>query len=170
MPTTNVELDPESLRDFFIAHLTKIYTAKSHLISSLVALEEEAHFSDLKKGIGETIDDVQKQQTRMEQIYERLGTKISEKSSSGMLGLIRDSFEEIKQRSGQPVLRDLSMLFYLHNIESIEMASFQLLQMVAVKMKDHEIKRLVRENYEDAKADRTLLLLITTKYLTSTPS
>src|SRR5690606_41458981 len=92
---------------------------------------------------------------------------ISEKNSEGMVGLISDSIEEIKQRSGQPVLRDLAMLFYLHDIESIEMASFQLLQMIAVKMKDEEIKRLVRENYQDAKASRTLLLLITTKYLTA---
>ena len=169
MPT-DIELDPSSLRDFFIVHLNKIYTAKSHLISSLITLEEEAHFSDLKKGIRETIDDVQKQQKRMEQVYQRLGIEFSEESSSGMLGLIKDSFEEIRQRSGQLILRDLSMLFYLHNIESIEMASFQLLQMIAVKMKDDKIKRLVRENYEDAKAGRTLLLLITTKYLTSTSS
>ncbi len=169
MPT-DIKLHPDSLHDFFVAHLNKIYTAKLHLISNMVTLEEEAHFSDLKKAIRETIDDVQKQQQRMDQIYQRLGIEFSEKSSSGMLGLIKDSFEEIKQRSGQPVLRDLSMLFYLHNIESIEMASFQLLQMVAVKMKDDEIKHLVRANYEDAKADRTLLLLITTKYLTSPPS
>ncbi|MGV3762794.1 DUF892 family protein [Parapedobacter sp.] len=161
----DIELDADQLRNFFIAHLTKIYTAKTHLVSSLHTLEEEAHFADLKKGIRETINDVQKQQGRMRQIYDRLGAEVSEKSSSGMLGLIKDSFEEIRQRSGQPVLRDLAMLFYLHNIESIEMASFQLLQMIAVKMKDEEITRLVRENYEDAKTDRTLLLLITTKYL-----
>ena len=167
----DIELHPDSLRDFFVVHLNKIYTAKSHLIRHLVVLEEEAHFSDLKKGIRETINDVRKQQKRMEQIYQRLGAKFSEKNSSGMLGLIKGSFDDVKQRSAQPILRDLSMLFYLHHIESMEMASFQLLQMVAVKMKDDEIKRLVRENYEDAKTDRTLLLLITTKYLTSsTPS
>lgn len=162
---TDIKLDSDSLRDFFVTHLNKIHTAKSHLVSSLITLEEEAHFSDLKKGIRETIDDVQRQQARMEQIYTRLNTEISEQSSQGMLGLIKDSFEEIKRRGEQPVLRDLAMLFYLHNIESIEMASFQLLQMIAVKMKDDEVKRLVRENYEDAKAGRTLLLLITTKYL-----
>lgn len=39
------------------------------------------------------------------------------------------------------LLRDLSMLFYL--------------QMIPLKMKDGEIKRLLRENYEDAKASRT---------------
>lgn len=162
---TDRKLDTNSLRDFFIAHLMKIYSAKTHLISSLHALEEEAHFVDLKRGIRETIDDVKNQQMRMRQIYSHLDVEHSEKSSNGMLGLIKDSFEEIRQRSGQPVLRDLAMLFYLHNIESIEMASFQLLQMIAVKMKDEEIKRLVRENYDDAKAGRTLLLLITTKYL-----
>lgn len=166
----DIQLHPDSLRDFFVTHLNKIYTAKSHLLSNLITLEEEAHFLDLKKGIHETIDDVRKQQARMEQIYACLETEISEQSSQGMLGLIKDSFEELKRHSEQPVLRDLALLFYLHNIESVEMASFQLLQMVAVKMKDNEIKRLVHENYEDAKAGRTLLLLITTKYLTASSS
>lgn len=169
MPT-EIRLHPEDLHDFFVDHLNKIYTAKSHLASSLITLEEEAQFADLKRGIRETIDDVRKQQVRMEQIYSHLNTGVSEQSSQGMLGLIKDSFQEIKQRGDQPVLRDLTMLFYLHNIESIEMASFQLLQMIAVKMKDDEIKRLVRENYEDARASRTLLLLITTKYLATSPS
>jgi ferritin-like metal-binding protein YciE len=163
----NIELHPDELRDFFIVHLNKIYAAKSHLVSSLGMLKTEAHFSDLKKGIQETAADVKKQLARMREIYALLETEASEESCNGLLGLVKDSFEDVKCRSGQPVLRDLSILFYLHHIESMEMASFQLLQMAAVKMRNEEIKRLVRENYEDAKADRTLLLLITTKYLSS---
>jgi hypothetical protein len=49
----------------------------------------------------------------------------------------------------------------------MEMASFQILQIAAVKLKNNQIKQLIRENYDEAKADRTLMLLIAAKYITS---
>jgi len=64
-------------------------------------------------------------------------------------------------------LRDLSILFYMQNIESVEMASFQVLKMVAVKLKNKQLTQLLTENFDEAKEDRALLLLITKKYLTS---
>jgi hypothetical protein len=54
----------------------------------------------------------------------------------------------------------MSILFYLPNIESIEMAFLQILEMPAVKLKNRCINQLLNQNYEIAKADRTLLLLI----------
>ncbi|WP_281024308.1 DUF892 family protein [Mucilaginibacter celer] len=60
----------------------------------------------------------------------------------------------------------MSILFYLHNIESMEMASFQILRIAAVKLKNSQIKKLTQRNYDEAKADRTLMLLIAAKYIT----
>ena len=37
--------------------------------------------------------------------------------------------------------------------------------MTAVKLKKKQIKQLIKENYDEAKADRMLLLLITAKYV-----
>jgi ferritin-like metal-binding protein YciE len=64
-------------------------------------------------------------------------------------------------------LRDMSILFYLQNIESMEMASFQVLRIAAVKLKNKQIKQLLTENVDEAKESRTLLLLISAKYITS---
>jgi ferritin-like metal-binding protein YciE len=55
----------------------------------------------------------------------------------------------------EPELRDLSVAFYMQNIESMEVASFQVLQMAAVKLKNKQIKQLTRENYDETKSDRT---------------
>jgi ferritin-like metal-binding protein YciE len=66
---------------------------------------------------------------------------------------------------GEIELQDLSIIFYLHNIENVEMVSFQILQMAATKLKDRQISNLLQENYDQAKADRVLLLLISSKYM-----
>lgn len=77
------ELHPDESRDFFIVHLNKIYAAKSHLVSSLGTLKTEAHFSDLKKGVQATANDVKKQLERLQEIYALLETEASEERCNG---------------------------------------------------------------------------------------
>ena len=82
-----------------------------------------------------------------------------------MTGLIDDAFTAIQQHSNDPWLRDMSILFYLQNIENLEVASFQALQIAAVKLKNKDIERLLKENFNSAKADRSLLLMLSAKYI-----
>ncbi|MES2829815.1 MAG: DUF892 family protein [Bacteroidota bacterium] len=162
-----INLGSEKLKIFFIKHLDRIYGAKLHLIAKLPVIFKEVEFDDLRNAIAETVSDVEKQIARMEVIYSLLDAEASKGSIHGMTGLIQDAFEAIDEQSGEPELRDLSIIFYLQNIASVEMASFQILQMAAVKLKNKHINQLLKENYEDAKADRTLLLLISSKYITN---
>ncbi|MCE6992969.1 DUF892 family protein [Dyadobacter sp. CY323] len=161
----DINVERSDLERFFVHHLHKIYAAKTMLVTELPELMNNAHFSDLREAIHTTIEDVKQQIERMKQIYEMLPVDFSEVHSNGLKGLIDDSFNDIKLHSKNPELRDMSILFYLHNIESIEMASFQILEMAAVKLRNDQIKQLIKQNYEQAKADRTLLLLISAKYM-----
>lgn len=162
-----INLGTKKLRTYFITNLDKIYAAKSHLVKHLPEIADEIHFSDLCTAILETLEDVEKQLARMDIIYAILDAEREEGNYSGLAGLVDDAFQDIKLHSKEPELRDLSIAFYMQNIESIEMASFQVLEMASVKLKNKQIKQLIKENYDEAKADRTLLLLITAKYLTA---
>lgn len=162
-----IEVGPEKLRTYFIHNLDKIYAAKTHLVKHLPTIADVSYFSDLRHAILETLEDVEKQIARMDIIYAILDAEQSMGNCSGLTGLVDDAFEDIKLNTHEPELRDLSIAFYMQNIESVEMASFQVLEMAAVKLKNKQIKQLIRENYDEAKADRTLLLLITAKYLTA---
>lgn len=159
-----INLGSDQLKRFFITHLDRIYAAKMHLISKLPVLATEAKFSDLKNAIEETMGGVQNQLARMQMIYTFLDAEVSSGSIHGLIGLVDDAFESIKQQDGEAELQDLSIIFYLQNIESVEMASFQILRMAAVKL-DKRISALLKENYEEAKSDRALLLLISSKYI-----
>lgn len=161
-----IKLGSKKLKTFFIDHLNRIYSAKLHLIDRLPLLSNEAYFSDLQNAIAETVQNVEKQIARMEMIYALLDKEVAPANVLGLTSLVDDAFEAIQRQKGDAVLRDLSILFYLQNIESVEMASFQILQMAAVKIKNQQVVQLLKENYEEAKADRTLFLLISTKYIT----
>lgn len=162
-----INLGSERLKLFFIKHLDRIYAAKIHLTHKLPLLAEEARFKDLRNAIFDTVGNVEMQLARLQLIYTLLDCDPSKGSIHGLSGLIDDAFEAINEQKGEAELQDLSIIFYLQNIESVEMASFQILQMAAIRLHNPHINKLLKENYEEAKSDRTLLLLISSKYIVS---
>jgi ferritin-like metal-binding protein YciE len=163
----NINFDKKDLEKFFIKHLNKIYAAKMLLLVHLPEIMKNAYFSDLKHGIQDTLEDIKKQVTRMDEIFEMMHISVSSENSNALESLVEDSFRDITKYADNGELRDMSILFYLHNMESIEMASFQILEMMSVKLKNERIKQLIKRNYEDARKDRTLLLLLNAKYIST---
>jgi len=145
-PWEKIDLGSEKLKVFFLIHLDRIYAAKYHLVSRLPSLARQAQYFKLKEAILKTVQDVEKQVARMQLIYTLLDAEVSTGSINGIIGLIDDAFEAIQAQEGEAELQDLSILFYLQNIESIEMASFQILQMAATGLKKHQIGKLLKEN------------------------
>jgi ferritin-like metal-binding protein YciE len=166
-PTRGIKLGPKNLSIFFISHLNKIYCAKQHLIKMLPELKELATFSDLKHAIDETISNVEKQIARMDIIYALLNAEPSDENCNGLKGLVNDAFEAIEKEDFNIEIRDMSILFYLQNIESVEMASFQVLRIAAFKINNTQVKQLLKENHNEAKGTKTLLMLISAKYVVS---
>ncbi|AMR29921.1 hypothetical protein A0256_00075 [Mucilaginibacter sp. PAMC 26640] len=165
MPLPENALAKLPLRKFFITHLDHIYCAKTHLVTRLPELADMAHFQDLKNAIFEVRDEVEKQIVRLEQIYTLFDAKQSQESFLGWKGLLNDAFKDITEHGESPESRDLSLLFYMQNIESLEMASFKVLQIAATKINNQKISQLLKESYDDATDDRTLLLMIMSKYV-----
>jgi len=157
----------EKLLVFFTDHLNKVYAAKVHLSRKLPLLANEASFKGIRHAINESVEDIEKQIARMEVIFTLMDEEIADDKCKGMLGLVDDAFDSVLAYKDDAALRDLSLLYYMQNIESIEMASFQILQIAAVKLKNKQVIQLLRENYDEAKADRTLMLLITAKYVSA---
>lgn len=163
----NLHLSSSNLKDFFITHLNRIYCAKAHLMKCLPELGELAGFTDIKFAIDETIEIVGNQLSRMEEIYTIMGAEYSEQNCAGLVGLVDDAFTAIKQADNNAELCDMSTLFYMLNIESVEMASFQILQIAAGKLGNKQVIQLLQESYDEAREDRALFLEISAKYIAS---
>ena len=162
-----MKLGQVKLLSFFTGYLDRIYCAKSHLVERLPELADQAHFKDLRHAVTETLEDVENQIVRMDEIYRLINARPSIARCNGLVSMVEDAYSDIHEHGANAELRDLSILFYMQGIESVEAACFQVLQLAAVKLKNERIKQLLRENFDEAKADRALFLLITTKYITS---
>lgn len=159
------ELNTQELRHFFISHLNRIYCAKSQLLDKLPELEKRAQFLDLQQAIGETIEVVGLQINRMKDIYILMDDFYRPESCVGLIGILDEAFQSVGAPNESPSLSDLSLLFYMQNIESIEMTSFKMMMLVAEKMQKADIVQLLRECFDEAKDDKILLREITGNYL-----
>jgi ferritin-like metal-binding protein YciE len=159
------ELNPKELKHFFISHLNRIYCAKSQLVEKLPELGWSSHFTDLRQAIDETVEVVQNQIIRMKQIYILLDSWYQPESCVGLVGILDEAFQSIGILGESAAIRDLSILFYMHNIESIETASFKVMMLVADKLAEPGIEQLLLECYDEAKEDKILFREITENYL-----
>lgn len=160
-------LNQSQLTVYFMDHLNRIYCAKQHVIKRFPAFSSYAAFKDIRLAIEETVEDVRKQVERMRRIYELLGEEMEAGPCLGMTALLDEAAEAVEQQTEDMALRDMAILYYLQNIESVEVGSFQLLKMVAHRMDNEAIYQLLLENFDEAKDDRNLLIELTSKYLSA---
>ncbi|MGF7039444.1 DUF892 family protein [Mucilaginibacter lappiensis] len=161
----STEIIPEILQPLFFENLNRIYCGKSHLIERLSEVVEYVCLSDLKFAIMGTLDELENQLTRMDEIYKLLGLTYSFENCKGMISTLENAFSSIVLHGEEIAVRDLSILFYLLNVESMEMASFQTLEILSIQLKNSQIIQILKDNFEEARTDRALMLMIATKYV-----
>ncbi len=157
-----------TLLEFFSGHLNRLYCCKQHLLDSLPTFAAAAQFKYLKLAILELHEDVRKQIDRMNEIYALLNLEQSDAGCIGMTTLLQEMFDGIDANNGDKPLCDLSLVFYLQNIESIEATSFQMLRLTAAKLNNQAVSQLLKESFDEAKEDRKLLLQIGQQFLALT--
>lgn len=156
--------EQQELKHFFLSHLNRIYCAKSQLAEKLPQLGNSAHFLDLKQAITETTESVHLQIARMRLIYIELDSFYRPESCVGLVGMLDEAFQSIGPPFDSPASRDLSILFYMHNIESVEESSFKVLMLVADKLGKPGVRQMLLECYDEAKEDKILFKEITENY------
>jgi ferritin-like metal-binding protein YciE len=159
------DLSPDELRHFFISHLNRIFCAKTQLAEKLPEIGKRAYFLDLQQAIAETIEIVENQISRMREMYIRLDAFYRPESCTGLAGILDEAFQSIGNPADGPALRDLSVLFYMQNIESIETASFKMMMLVAGELEERDVAQLLLECYDEAREDKVLFREITANYL-----
>jgi len=159
------EINPSELKQFFVSHLNRIYCAKSQLEDKLPVIAGHANAHELRLAVAQTIDMVTIQIGRLEEIYARLGSCYTPESCLGLLGFLDEAFQSIGPPFERPSLRDMSILFYMQNIESIEMVSFEVMMRLSEKLDQSNVTELLHECYLDARNDKSRFSSLAGKYI-----
>jgi len=144
------QADPSAkaeLRAFFIAQLNLLYCAKCHLTERLTELQEDNNFGDLQLAMSKTTAEVSNEISILDMIYKLLGADYTFDNCGVLIEQIEDIFSFIRHCPDNPLLRDLSILYYMRCIKNVELTSSKILQIAAEKLKSKQINRLLKKSF-----------------------
>ena len=160
-PTSN-SLD---LKQLFIHQLNRVNCTKGYLIRNLPLLAETASFKNMKLAIQEDLDDVKKQQLRIDEMYGLLHSKASDEGCEVIKAVIEEAFNLNNGTGKATIINDMDIILYMQLIENIELTSFSMLKLIAQYMGNSEITQMVTECFDENVDNDKLFTLITEEYL-----
>jgi ferritin-like metal-binding protein YciE len=165
MTASTPSLNQPDLKLLFIHQLNRVNCTKGYLIRNLPILEEIASFKTMKLAIQEDLDDVKKQQLRIDEMYELLGSKASDEGCDVIKSVIEEAFNLGNNAGKSTIVNDMDIILYMQLIENIELTSFRMLKLIAQFMGNDEITQMVTECFDENVDNDKLFTLITEEYL-----
>lgn len=131
MQPKDVQLDDKLLKRTFLEHLNYIYHGKINLLSFFAEVREIATLQVLKMAIQEGIDDTESQLSQMDEIYISIEEKPSKTSILSIKATMLEAYLSAIKGGKTQMERDVFILFYLQQIEGIEITYFKVLKNLA---------------------------------------
>ncbi|MDB5123745.1 MAG: hypothetical protein JWP94_1874 [Mucilaginibacter sp.] len=127
----DVQIDDFLLKKTFLEHLNYIYLGKHHLLNFFKEVKEIAKLNVLKMALQEGIDDTEDQIMQMDEIYAAIQEKPSKTNTLGLKAMTLEAYLAVIKSGKTPLERDVFILFYLQQIESIEITYYKVLKNLA---------------------------------------
>ncbi len=119
----------------------------------------------MKLAILEDLDDVKKQQLRIDEIYELLSSKASDEGCEVIRTVIEEAFNLGNSTYKSTIANDMDIILYMQLIENIELTSFRMLKLIAQFMGNDQITQMVTECFDENVDNDRLFTLISEEYL-----
>lgn len=141
----------EDLRDLLIHELEDLYDAEHRIRKALPKLRKAAGSAELKDAFDAHLQETEGQIERLEQCFELLGEEADRKKCHGIIGLIDEGREEMKEDASQAVL-DAALIGAAQKVEHYEIASYGTARTHAQLLGNDEVAALLEETLEEEKA------------------
>ncbi len=164
--TSDPNLNHTDIKQLFIHQLNRINCTKSYLIRNLLTLADVASSKNMRLAILEAHDDVQKQQTRVDDIYKLLGSKASDEGCEVVKAVIEEAYRFGNHTGKTKIMNDLDIILYMRLIENIELTSFRMLKLINQFIGNGEVAQMLIECCDENMDNDKLFMLISEEYLT----
>jgi ferritin-like metal-binding protein YciE len=146
----------QGLRDLFEDELKDIYWAEKALTKAIPKMIKNTTSEELETALKEHLAITEQQVTRLEQVFESIGTKAQAKKCEAMEGLIKEA-EEIMESTEEGVVRDAGLISAGQKVEHYEIATYGTLRAFAKILGEDEAVSLLEETLnEEKEADQKL--------------
>jgi ferritin-like metal-binding protein YciE len=149
------QAEPKDLKQLFHDTLKDVYHAEKQLVRALPKMAKAARNRELRQAIENHLAETQGQVQRLERVFEIMGERASTKPCHGMMGLVEEGQEVIKEFIGDPA--DAGIIGAAQAVEHYEIARYGTLKTWASQLGMRDAARLLEETLaEEKKADQLL--------------
>ena len=148
-----------TMHDLMIAELKDLYSAETQLVKALPKMAKGVAAPSLRKAFEDHLAQTQEQVSRLEQIFEMLGTSPRGKKCKGMEGLLEEGTEMLEEE-GDPAVKDAGIIAAAQRVEHYEIAAYGSTLAFATLMGHSEIAELLETTLNEEKAADELLSTI----------
>ena len=127
----DAQIDEKLLRKTFLEHLNYIFYGKQHLIDFFTEVEEIATLNVLKMAISEYIDDAKNQLSNLEEIYMAIDETPAKTNTLSIKATTLEAYINAIRAGRSKLEKDVFILFYLQQLEGIEITYFKVLKNLA---------------------------------------
>jgi len=125
-----------------------------------------ASFPALQLAMQEFGDSIKNQIARMDEIYELIAEKPSDKNCNPIKSIVKDEFC-LSDAQEMPVLTDMDVILYMQLLEHINITAYRTLKMIASLLKYKQIEQLLTECFDESIDNDQLFMLISKEYITT---
>lgn len=127
----DVQIDDKLLKKTFLEHLNYIYYGKHHLVDFFNEVEKMATLNVLKQAIGEATEDAKSQMGQLDDIYTAIEETPKKTSTLSIKATTLEAYLAAIRAGRTALEKDVFILFYLQQIEGIEITYFKVLKNLA---------------------------------------
>jgi ferritin-like metal-binding protein YciE len=127
----DVQIDDRLLKKTFLEHLNYIYYGKQHLVDFFKEIEGISRLNVLKQAIKELTDDTYSQLISLDEIYEAIKESPAKTNTLSLKATTLEAYLNAIRGGNSALEKDVLILFYLQQIEGIEVTYFKVLKNLA---------------------------------------
>jgi len=136
--------------------LRDTYWAEKNLTKALPRMSKAADSQELKEAFDQHLQETEEQISRLEQVFEHYGFRVTAKKCEAMEGLIEEGKEVMENYDAGPV-RDAALIISAQKVEHYEIAAYGSLRTLSQVLGNQEAAQLLQETLdEEAETDEKL--------------
>jgi ferritin-like metal-binding protein YciE len=144
-----------TLQELFLGELKDMYDAEKQLVKALPKLAKMASNPDLRNGIEEHLEQTKGHVSRIEEVFDLMGTKHQSKKCAGIQGILAEGNETLGAMEGNAL--DAALIASAQKVEHYEIASYGSLYSWANLLGHDDAAILLQRTLDEEKAaDRKL--------------
>ena len=145
------------LLELFTDGIKDIYWAEKALIKTLPKMKKAATSPELQAAFQDHLEVTTTQATRLEQVFQLLGTPAKAKKCEAMDGLIKEGESIIEDTEKGTATRDVGLILAAQKVEHYEIATYGGLAQLARTLGKNDIAQILETTLAEEKETDTLL-------------